>query len=266
MNRKRMVMALVAALALCLITAGAVLAMSSANYNLFWKVFSGGGGGRSSTNYRLGDTAGQSATGVSQSPGYRLESGFWSSDVGEATITVTVKLQGDYRPAEGYGVLLTFKLYDQEVTTTNITSLTPVPGGEFTSDSGKITITGTDVPNKLITFTVSGLPVANDYYATLYTPHCLVNYKSGINIAPSGTTIDMGELLEGDAKDIADAGGASKTIDSTDFQRFALAYEAIPTSGNWNVLADFDRNNLVEINDFSLLYTNYGKSSPQPVP
>ncbi len=134
------------------------------------------------------------------------------------------------------------------------------PWNTLSGASGKITITGTDVPNKLITFTMSGLPVANDYYATLYTPHCLVNYKSGINIAPTGMTINMGELLAGDAKDVTED---STAIDMTDFTRFALAYNTSPGMGGWKENADFDRTNFIDIIDFSLLYTNYGKSSPQ---
>jgi hypothetical protein len=78
MKRKRIGLTVILALAFCLIASGAALAMSSANYNLPWDVLSGGGGGRDSSSYRLGDTIGQpSAIGLSQSTNYRLGSGFW---------------------------------------------------------------------------------------------------------------------------------------------------------------------------------------------
>ncbi len=178
-----------------------------------------------------------------------------------ATMTLTVTLEGDGRPEAGMDVPLTLKLYDTEVTTANILTLSPVE--VFSTESGAIAITSKDIVNAkvVVTATVGGLAVGN-YYITLYSPHCLVNYKTGVTIAPSGTAIDMGKLLEGDAKDISES---SKAIDSTDFNRFALAYEAVPTSGNWNALADFDRSQLIDIYDFNLLYDNYGKSSPQVV-
>ncbi len=78
MPRKRLVIALVIALAFCLALAGAGLAISSPNYNLPWEVFSSGGGLKSSSSYRLGGAIGQPATGTLQSPSYRLESGYWT--------------------------------------------------------------------------------------------------------------------------------------------------------------------------------------------
>ena len=81
-------LALILALTLCLTTAGVVLAASSTH--LPWSVLSGGGGQRSSTGYRLGDTTGQPAIGLSQSSNYNLEAGFWSG----ATVTA-VTLPGD---------------------------------------------------------------------------------------------------------------------------------------------------------------------------
>jgi hypothetical protein len=90
MKRKKITLTVILALAFCLIASGAALAMSSANYKLPWDVLSGGGGERSSASYSLGDTLGQpSATGLSQSTNYRLESGFWHS------IPVTGCIPGD---------------------------------------------------------------------------------------------------------------------------------------------------------------------------
>ena len=77
-----------------------------------------------------------------------------------------------------------------------------------------------------------------------------------------GNTLDMGTLKEGDAKDCSES---SLAVDITDFVRFVAAYEAVSGDGNWNALCDFNCNDQVEITDFSLLYANYGQSSPQIV-
>ncbi|MFC2034499.1 hypothetical protein ACFLUJ_00005, partial [Chloroflexota bacterium] len=71
---------------LSLLTGGVVLAMSSSNYQILWQSLFVGGGDRSSANYTLSDTVGQSATGSSQSSSYQLETGFWSG----ATIPLLV--------------------------------------------------------------------------------------------------------------------------------------------------------------------------------
>jgi hypothetical protein len=100
------------------------------------------------------------------------------------------------------------------------------------------------------------------YHITLYNPQCLVNLRNDVAIVAQGTSIDMGALKEGDVVDIE---SGSKTIDITDFSTFAATYETTPSGGNWNEMADFDRNDSVNISDFSLLYTNYGGVSPQTI-
>ena len=79
-------------LVICLAVTSAALAMSSANYDLSWWTLATGGGDRSSANYALGDTAGQSsAIGPSQSTDYRLGSGYWYG----VPVTVTTGTCGD---------------------------------------------------------------------------------------------------------------------------------------------------------------------------
>jgi len=179
---------------------------------------------------------------------------------GAATLTCTAKLQGDNRLEAGYDVPLTLKLYTVAITFINITTATP--SATFSTTGGEIAITNTDTGTKTITFTVTGVPPGL-FNATLFTPYALVNYRVDNAIPVAGTTIDMGELKAGDAIDL-DSG--STTVDITDFATFAGAYNAIPTSGNWNVAADFDRDDYVGIVDFSMLYTNYGQLSPNTVP
>lgn len=177
------------------------------------------------------------------------------------TLTVTATLQGAARPAAGYNVPLTLKLYDQAVTvaTANIRILVPL--ATFTIADGNISITDINTTTHAITFTVSGVPLGT-YNITLYTPHCLVNLKNGVMILDTGTMFNMGTLREGDAKDITEG---SLVIDIQDFSILAAAFLSVPTSPNWDARADFDRNDWVNIVDFSLLAFNYAKTSPQVV-
>lgn len=59
-----------------------VLAQSSANYDLSWNVFGGGGGRSTSANYIVDGTIGQQVVGQSVSSSYGLSSGFWFGDSG----------------------------------------------------------------------------------------------------------------------------------------------------------------------------------------
>lgn len=76
--RNKMVVMLIAALALLLLT-GSALAMSSANYRLDWftPLTGGGGGPAASTNYAVNFTIGQSAIGASASANYCAGLGYW---------------------------------------------------------------------------------------------------------------------------------------------------------------------------------------------
>ncbi|MFH1775449.1 MAG: C1 family peptidase [Chloroflexota bacterium] len=175
-----------------------------------------------------------------------------------AKMTVTATLQGDTRPDTGMIVPATLKLYDQPVSGANLLTLSPVE--TFTTADANTSLTDYNDTTKVITLTVGGLPTGT-YNVTLYTPHCLVNLKDGVSIA-HGTPLDMGTLKEGDARDITES---SMAIDSTDFTRFSLSYELAEGHVDYNPLADFNRDGTVDIGDFSLLYTNYGETSPQVI-
>jgi len=55
---------------------GFALAQVSTNFDLGWHLLSGGGGNRSSANYRVDDVLGQWAVGTSSNPNYKVEPGF----------------------------------------------------------------------------------------------------------------------------------------------------------------------------------------------
>jgi hypothetical protein len=69
-----------------------VLAQVSTHFDLGWHLLSGGGGNRSSSNYRVDDTLGQWAAGTSSSTNYKIEPGFFYGAVSMAqchTLTLT---------------------------------------------------------------------------------------------------------------------------------------------------------------------------------
>ncbi len=64
--------------ALLLLLSQAVLAMTSPAYRLDWNnLASGSGGPAQSTQYKVNFTVGQTASGVSSSPLYRVQMGYW---------------------------------------------------------------------------------------------------------------------------------------------------------------------------------------------
>ncbi len=103
MKRKKIALTVLLTLVFCLAVGGAALAMSSANYDLPWTVLSAGGGDRGSSNYALGDTAGQSsAIGLSQSTNYQLGSGYWYGALPEPP---PVAVGGEISPINKVSVL-----------------------------------------------------------------------------------------------------------------------------------------------------------------
>jgi hypothetical protein len=75
---RRKAIALILALAVCLALVGSALAMSSANYRIDWLIPLTGGGGRgSSAHYSTHLSFGQTAVGLSTSPGYQAGMGYW---------------------------------------------------------------------------------------------------------------------------------------------------------------------------------------------
>ena len=77
MNTRRLLALSVAAVVAVWLALGAVGVHSAPDTDIPWSVFGAGGGTSSSTNFELGSTAGQSATGLSQSANFRLGAGYW---------------------------------------------------------------------------------------------------------------------------------------------------------------------------------------------
>ncbi|MBI2831796.1 MAG: hypothetical protein HYX79_06030 [Chloroflexi bacterium] len=179
-------------------------------------------------------------------------------------LPMTATLQGDARPpTSGYNIPFTVKLYNQAVTNLNIKTLQP--SYTFSTGDGSIVVTDSSGTNHVVAFDVKMFNESiygNSWYITLYSPHNLVNLQNSVTINGDLTGLSMGTLWEGDAVDITQG---SVVIDFSDFVAFGNAYETQSGMPNWNPNADFDRSGWVKMADFSLLYTNYGKTSPQTV-
>jgi len=170
--------------------------------------------------------------------------------------TFMTKLQGGLRPTEGYNIPLTMKLYDNTTILTFSNILTETPLYTFSTANENISITETNTGTKTITFQVTGLP-SGIYNITLFSPHCLVNLRNGVEIAPG--SVDMGTLLEGNANDDVQIAGA-------DFSMLLNDYLETSSGDQWNSgRCDFDRNGQVTSIDFSALAANYNLTSPQTV-
>jgi hypothetical protein len=122
-------------------------------------------------------------------------------------------------------------------------------------------ITGRDTVSKIVTITAGGLPTGT-YYVTLFSNHCLVIHRANVTINETGNNTYMGTLLAGDAQDFSEG---NTIINITDFGRFAAAYEKSSGHPRFDASADFDESDHIDIMDFTLLYTNFGKTSPQTV-
>lgn len=96
------------------------------------------------------------------------------------------------------------------------------------------------------------------YDARLKNPHTLRNVKYSVNIA-GATTIDMGELLEGDASN-------DNFVKGEDFSILRTTYWKNAGEPGFDPRADFDENGSVNAADFSLLRTSYWQCGDIEVP
>ena len=69
----------------------------------------------------------------------------------------------------------------------------------------------------------------------------------------------MGTLLEGNVDN-------NNIIDITDFSIMVLSFNKPSTDPDYEVMADFNKDGIVNISDVSLLASNFGKNSPQTSP
>jgi hypothetical protein len=97
-----------------------------------------------------------------------------------------------------------------------------------------------------------------EYDVRVKNPHTLRNVKFNVNIT-GPTTINMGELIEGDASD-------NNWVKGEDFSILRTSYWKQEGQPGFDDRADFDEDGWVKGSDFSLLRTNYWTQGDIPVP
>ncbi|MFQ5343766.1 MAG: hypothetical protein ACE5F6_19660, partial [Anaerolineae bacterium] len=83
--------------------------------------------------------------------------------------------------------------------------------------------------------------------------HTLANRRPAVALASGDNTLNMGQLLEGDADNDND-------VDGTDASLVNLAFGTVPGDANWDPRADFNEDGLVDSVDMALLAANFGRA------
>jgi hypothetical protein len=160
--------------------------------------------------------------------------------VSEATVDISVVLQGAARPDEGWVVPITIKFFSPGA---NVMTDTPIEQFDLTTTkSGSTATCQCAVP-------------PGSYDITAVSEHTIVNVKTNVAISAPSTAVDMGTLVEGNAND-------DIQINITDFSILASSFGTTSVDPGYDARADFDRNGFINISDFSLLAMNFTKMSP----
>jgi len=158
----------------------------------------------------------------------------------EATVDVSVVLQGGSRPPEGWEVPITIKFFSPGA---DVMIDTPVEQFDLTTTKSDSTA--------VCQCTVD----PGTYDITAVSEHTLINVRRDVVIAGPSTAVDMGTLLEGNAND-------DPIINISDFGILAVSYMCAEGQPCYDCRADFDCNGITNISDFGLLAVNYMKISP----
>jgi hypothetical protein len=98
-----------------------------------------------------------------------------------------------------------------------------------------------------------------NYDITAISEHTLLNVKRNVTLTTGSNVVNIGTLLEGNANN-------NDRVNILDFGILATSYGKSKGTPGYNAMADFDRNDIVNIFDFGLLATNYLKMAPIEVP
>ena len=158
-----------------------------------------------------------------------------------AQVSISVVLQGDGRPDEGWIVPLTVKFF-----TPGANVLNDTPTYEFN-------LTTTKSGNTAICDANGVAPGTYDIAAI--SEHTLTNVRKNAVISTPETLVDLGTLLEGNANQ-------DNTINLYDFAVLSMSWLASKTNGGYDARADFDRNGLINASDLWLLSANWLRTSP----
>ncbi|MDP3880203.1 MAG: SBBP repeat-containing protein [Dehalococcoidales bacterium] len=176
---------------------------------------------------------------------YGVENTFAATSSSSITVNLSVVLQGGSRPDAGWIIPLTVKFF-----TPGANVLTATPVYQFVPTTSRLDTTAVAQATGII---------AGNYDITAVSEHTLVNVRRNVAIASSGTNLNMGALLEGNAND-------DNIINIQDFGILAGSYGKSSVYAGYDPRADFDKSGQVNIIDFGLLAANYGKTAPVIVP
>ncbi len=161
----------------------------------------------------------------------------------EVLVTISVALQGEDRPDAGWATPLTVKFF-----TPGTDALNDTPTYEFNLTTTKSAAGDTAVCK------ATGI-APGTYDITVLGESTLMNVKKSAVISAPNTSVDMSTLLEGNSNQ-------DNTVNLEDFAIFSKYWLASKAKSEYNIMADFDRNELINIADLYLLAANWLKSSP----
>jgi hypothetical protein len=161
-------------------------------------------------------------------------------------VSISVALQGDSRPEAGWAVPITVKFF--------------APGADVLDGTAiyhfKL-ITAKSPAGSTATCEASGV-APGTYDITVRGEYTLTNAKRGVVVSSPGTSVDLGTLLEGDANQ-------DNTVDLDDYAVLSMCWLASKSQAEYNIGADFDRDDLISAADLWLLATNWLRKSPVEV-
>ncbi len=166
----------------------------------------------------------------------------------ETSVSISVALQGDGRPDEGWLVPLTVKFF-----TPGADVLNDTPTYEFKLTTAK-SLAGSEAVCE-----ATGI-APGSYDITARSESTLMSVKKSV-VIPTGrdTSVDLGTLLEGNANQ-------DSVVNLDDYAILSRCWLASKTQAEYDVRADFDRNGLIDVADLCLLAANWLRSSPVEIP
>lgn len=166
-------------------------------------------------------------------------------------VLVGVKVIATYRAVEdvqitGVGIILGHIELQARPAPPDDTWITPLTV-RFIQDSAVVETKNVITDNQG-NFSVEITP--GTYDICVKSPRALSRRINNIEVGGS-TGLNFGILLEGDAND-------DDVIDNDDYGLLSDAYGSVLGDANWDDRCDFNRNGAVDLQDYSLMYSNFG--------
>ncbi|UCG55964.1 MAG: nitroreductase family protein [Phycisphaerales bacterium] len=165
----------------------------------------------------------------------------------EVPVSVSVVLQGDGRPDDGWAVPLTVKFF-----ATGADVLHDTPTHEF-----DLTTTKSATENAAICEITGVTP--GTYDVTAVGQSTLTNARRSVVISAPQTSLDLGTLLEGNAS-------RDDIVDLDDYAILSARWLTSKAQAEYDVGTDFDRDGFVDAADLCLLAANWLRGSPLEIP